>query len=228
MENTLPDYSNILNNIQESFKKMNDDLFKDFDWKAYQEHVEHENKLFIKLSQYGWYISMHMTLEYVDLLLLHLEYEDVKSLDKCLMQYFKKKIHASQDTLINKFPNAENVIKEAIMAHKKKMYYASTILFLSLADGYLDGYTFKTKKDKAKVNEILSEGKGITSHLKLVVGKVSAIDSDNGGYHSSLNRHEVMHGLKFDYGSEVNSLKAFSILNLLAECYTPKSIKEEI
>jgi len=33
-----------------------------------------------------------------------------------------------------------------------------------------------------------------------------------GGTFTALNRHQVMHGESWDYGSEINSLKAFSFL----------------
>jgi hypothetical protein len=224
-EEYLKAFRNIeaFSNLQNAFK-IN---ISEEEWKQFREGQELENKALIKLSEYGWYVSMQMSISFVDDILGYTSLEEIDTLDLKLSKYFTESLHHIQDAITLRLPKAKYAIQEAFTAHKNKMYYASTILFLSLADGYLNGNTFRTKHNKAKVKEILSEPHGLSEHLKLVLGQVSAIDADKGEYPSKLNRHAVIHGLDFTYGTEINSLKSLSILNLLAECYTPSIMKDE-
>ena len=111
----------------------------------------------------------------------------------------------------------KNLISEAFKAHKNKMYYSSTILFLSQVDGIGEGKIFRGKK---ALKEYLSKGK----HFDLfdnVLQEETAINVDTRksktNYFSDLNRHGVMHGLHFNYGNEKNSLKALSLLCFISD-----------
>jgi hypothetical protein len=107
---------------------------------------------------------------------------------------------------------------EAFSAHKKKQYFASTILFLSQADGICEGKVFRGKK----VFNNYIESKKASTLIRSVLGQVSPIDidtrnPDRANYFSDLNRHGVMHGLHVDYGTEENSLKALSLLCFISD-----------
>lgn len=58
------------------------------------------------------------------------------------------------------------------------------------------------------------------------ITEVSAIDTPHSKmseFPSSLNRHGVLHGLDFDYGTRINSLKALSLLAFVGDFFSKKS-----
>lgn len=100
------------------------------------------------------------------------------------------------------------------------MFHSSTILFLSQADGICDSIIFtgskiKKIKDKKKVHpivKIVSESNPLTDHYNP--------KTKNSNYFSDLNRHGVIHGISSDYGNELNSLKALSLVCFVSDFST--------
>ena len=102
------------------------------------------------------------------------------------------------------------------------MYFASTALFLTIADGLCNGYLFKTKQNKLNLKQELSKTHCLEEFLSLIT-EVSAIDIAHAkkiNFPSTLNRHGVLHGLDFDYGTKTNSLKALSLLAFIGDFFT--------
>ena len=77
---------------------------------------------------------------------------------------------------------------------------------------------FRISKGKKEINDLLKTNNH-ADLISAVLGKISAIDAWSGNksnYFSDLNRHEVMHGLNHEYGKEINSLKALSLLSFVS------------
>ena len=45
---------------------------------------------------------------------------------------------------------------------------------------------------------------------------VASSYNDRSNYPDVLNRHEILHGIDYEYGNEINSLKVISILNYIS------------
>ncbi len=76
---------------------------------------------------------------------------------------------------------------------------------------------FKTKNSKKAIKKFIEENNSSdkTSKTLSPILKESAIDiyhPKKEKFNSDLNRHGVVHGYDTDFGSESNSLKAFSLL----------------
>ncbi|MFH1118536.1 MAG: hypothetical protein V1775_01850 [Bacteroidota bacterium] len=168
------------------------------------------------LSTLGWYISSEMLEKDVFQIFLSIKNGDIEAIEKMLLQYYNETLDQKMNDLLNKYPEKENIISETFKAHNNEMYFASTILFLSLTDGICKGRLFKSKKF---IQEYLKTTNS-PNIAEAVLGKQSAIDSDTRNsdqtnYFSDLNRHGIMHGLHWEYGTKKNSLKALSLL-----CFT--------
>lgn len=175
----------------------------------------------ITLSKYGWYLSDKMSIVLWRDVFIAIHKNKTETLDKILMRYYRKNTNRIKSVLLEKFPERKEVISEMFMAQKKKMYFSSTLLFLSQADGICEGKLFKLSKNKKEFNELLKTV-NTNSILISTLGKKSAIDAWTGeksNYFSELNRHEVMHGLYNSYGNEINSLKALSLLCFISDFY---------
>lgn len=169
----------------------------------------------VLLSQYGWYISSWMMVTDVWKMLAAVRDGRMAEVEQQLIQYYRDQLSNLCTWLCEKHPDRSILLRQAFDAHEKNMFYASTILFLSQADGLGDGKLLS----KRKMNGFLETQKSCDL-TNAVLGTVTAINADSmdkSNYFSDLNRHEVMHGLALSYGQEVNSLKALSLLTFIAQ-----------
>lgn len=119
------------------------------------------------------------------------------------------------------YPDRKSIFREALKAHKLKMYYSSTSLFLSQADGICQGQLFILKNEKATLKKrIKALGNSAAEDFLNAILSASAIDSpysEKDKYISTLNRHSEVHGLDVKFGNEMNSLKALSLLTYIGQ-----------
>lgn len=169
------------------------------------------------LAQNGWYIEEQSGIIKTIELIKMIQIGEVEKVDLFFKDYYTVNSKSILKRQLELYPNRAGIITEAYRAHKLKMYHASTCLFLSQADGICKGELFKTRRQKESLKEFLSSNyptKSIPNMLK-VLTKENAIDvyhPEKSKYSSQLNRHGVFHGYDTDYGNEINSLKALSLL----------------
>ena len=178
--------------------------------------IEENTKI---LLDYGWYISAKMQLKEISKVIELIKLEKIEVAENILITFFNENLEKIEEQLIIKHSERKNIINEAFKAHKTKMYYSSTILFLSQGDGIIDGKIFHNRQnlekhlDKSKnpnFVKILKEDSSLN---------VPSIKINKSKYFSKLNRHAVMHGESLDYGTEKNSLKALSLCCFVSDWY---------
>jgi hypothetical protein len=212
-----------------NFQKMTEYFTKAETKKMLKRAVEGYSK-FLGLSEiglksiagYGWYIDGRITMGYTTQLMEKAVKRDSEFLDNFFVKYYRKNIDSLIEILKNRQDTRQKIIIEGLDCHKEKKYYASTILFLSQADGICNGQLFMTRKNKESLKKFLSKSKNgnfINILLGMITGE-SAIDvgySKREEFDSNLNRHAVVHGLDVNFGTEKNSLKAFSLLCFVSD-----------
>lgn len=138
---------------------------------------------------------------------------------------------AIEQKLIVRHPTRKLVLEAAFRAHNMAEYFLSTPVFLAQADGICaDGTTYKLflTNDKKhgytpKVSEWANTKLSVSLHKTLASALVN-----KGAFqlhHSVPNRikvtrHSILHGESIDYGNEVNSLKAISLVVYLSDLTT--------
>jgi len=207
-------------NMYKAINKLN--IFSNFFSKESQENfknaIQITDDFAYLLSNYGWYISSDMSWKLVFDIFQAVKKDDVKFINNTVKKYYNENFETKLKVLVRKFPERKDIIIEAFEAHKKKMYFSSTTLFLTQTDGLCQGRLFRNKKAR----ELLTNEKKRRSIFNAVLAKESAINVDtrkvdNSNYKSDLNRHAIMHGFDTKYSSEVNSLKALSILCFVSD-----------
>jgi hypothetical protein len=171
------------------------------------------------LADHGWYISKATTLGDIFENTKAAIQKDTSKIDKAMTKLFKSEQKSIHKKLIANHPDRKNILNEAFNCHSKKYYHASITLFLSQADGIMAGKLYLIKNDKAALKNYLSTAQ-YTDYIKEVLTKVRGIDcftDDISKHNSDLNRHAMMHGLTSDFGNEVNSYKAMSLLNFVED-----------
>lgn len=172
----------------------------------------------LKLSNYGWYIPAEFQLKQINELVSLFD-SNQKEADDLIIDFFRKNIKSIEKKLIRRHIERKEIIKEAFKGHNAKMFHSSTILFISISDGlseckiFQDTKNFNNKIDMTKNPEIIKI-LSVESPLNVDTRK-----KKNPSFFSELNRHNVIHGMKYDYGNEINSLKSLSLLCFISDWY---------
>lgn len=171
------------------------------------------------LLNYGWYISGDIQMKKISETIELIKNDEIETAEKLLVEFYKKNIKNIEARLISKHTERENIFKEAFLAHKNKMFYSSTILFLSQGDGISEGKIFHNRQNLEKH---LNKDKN-PDFVRLLKDdsplNVPSIKVKKSKYFSKLNRHAVMHGEDTNYGTEINSLKALSLCCFVSDWY---------
>lgn len=216
----LKESINSIRLVSKRFEKLAKQLQLNF--KEYQKLAEQDG--YVELAKLGWYINEEIPLGVARSLMdmaIKKKNSDIDNYFISILEgSFKSRLESFEELKLDRF----QIIKEAIDCHIQGKYFASTTLFLTQADGVCQAKLYKKKNENPnKKHEYIDdfiEKAGIKRLsffepiLKALTEK-STIDEhfdinemrDTEG----LKRHFILHGVDVDYGSRVNSLKAFSL-----------------
>lgn len=178
---------------------------------------EHYQKAVEILADHGWYVSNTMLVGDIFSGALKAIRKDKKAVDYQMVKFYRAEIKSIVKNISSLYPERKLIFKEGKICHDRKNYHASTLLFLSQCDGICDGSMFSIKNSKQALKKFLPTKQ---PYLNDPLTKVRGIDSKIDEAHlfnSDLNRHKVIHGKDVNFGTEINSYKALSLLNYVCE-----------
>ena len=186
-----------------------------------EEQPLRDKKSLTKLARRGWFLGPRMPVAAIPQLGRALE-DTPNDVDVAVGQHVRRHLDDIEAALIETYPHRSHLFQEAFGAHRECWYSLSIGAFLEQADGiFYDafGSLLFTKGRRGAVSAFRSEVTGrffqavlypFTVDTPLWVHTGTLDDTFEG-----LNRHQVLHGLKTDYNTELNSLKAISLLDNL-------------
>ncbi|MDZ5633919.1 hypothetical protein [Janthinobacterium sp. GMG1] len=194
-------------------------------------------KSMIFLLSKGWFFGWYDSLSDLLTLIEKLDSIAPKDVDELMAKYYRNNIDSVELKLIQRYPKRSEAISAAFMAHKNLGdvgYFLSIPVFIAQADGLLSEILkiespLSTHKPTKEMKAMLALRPALDSDQELsdlLHPFLIMLDSDllkskskrdkemiqTGEAFIGLNRHQVMHGECSNYGSEINSLKAFSFL----------------
>src|ERR1039458_2305768 len=212
------------------------------DWVAAKRQLDElptkSKEAMVLASSKGWFFGWHESLPELMALIEKLVVTEITDVDELMGQYYRNNLQPFADEVVQKYPQRASIIKAAVNAHctfDPGGYFLSIPVFIAQADGLLTEITgvesamMKTcnKPLELQASRALRDKLG-TDHksLDLIYPILMLHEMDfmksasereksaqsSGRSFTALNRHQVMHGESFDYGTEINSLKAFSFL----------------
>ena len=188
----------------------------------------------IEIGNYGWFLDLEMIPSELWELNEALITGDVKEAENTLVEHFKGRLSEIENSVINEFPHRKKIIMAAFRAHKRREYELSIPVLLAQTDGICydttKEYLFLKHNKKPKTAIYVEQQVSNTLRVALLqplaqvlpIGKSKAERDDD---FNELNRHMVLHGESLDYGTEVNSLKAISLINYVSWALTSKDEK---
>ena len=181
----------------------------------------YDRESLIKLALRGWFLSPRMPVAAIPILGKAAE-SMPKDVDRVFEQHIQQHLVEIEAALTASYPHRSHLLQEAFWAHRECKYSLSIQAFLSQADGIFDerfGKPLFRKGSKGAVSTFSSEVRGpffqavlhpFTQSTPLWEHTDCLDDTFNG-----LNRHQVLHGMRVDYHTELNSLRAISLLDNL-------------
>lgn len=189
-------------------------------------------------SKQGWFFSLQDSLGGAVTLERALHAADSSDvIDDLMLRHHEESWDMYEQQLAQKYPERIGAIKAAINAHQHfspQGYFLSIPVFLAQADGIFSemaGIPSAIGKVKGKdliagtawVEEQIGNDDDARKMLFPILelyeldilkstAKRQSKEIETGETFNSLNRHQVMHGEVSDYGTRINSAKAFSFL----------------
>ncbi|WP_146218551.1 MULTISPECIES: hypothetical protein [unclassified Pseudomonas] len=160
-----------------------------------------------------------------------------QSVDELMSMHLNADWEDITQRIIELCPNRAHILEAAFSLHKSGAYIAAIPLFLAQADGVccesLKSFLFTGNDTEEKIKKLIENGKieanmftdvflepfKLKNHHNAGISKSSAQAKSK-----APNRNGIMHGHRnhLDYGTEINSLKCFSLLSFIA--YSTKEI----
>ncbi|TGP39463.1 hypothetical protein EN871_32570 [bacterium M00.F.Ca.ET.228.01.1.1] len=197
---------------------------------------------------FGWSDSLQGVMELVD----KLDVDRAPEIDEVMAQYYRKNLQYFADELVNRHPGRAPAIAAAIHAHGTlgvNGYFLSIPVFIAQADGLLTEITkvksalMKERRGQPELQASVALREQLATDqdsldlihpllglheldfMKSADARRSAAEASGYAF-TALNRHQVMHGESSDYGTETNSLKAFSLLAFVGT-HLPEILQRE-
>lgn len=180
------------------------------------------------LMDRGWCLDPEMPHTWGRDLIEAIELGEEDEVQQWLMVYFQQRLDKIEQTLVQRHPGRAALLADAFQAHREGRYSLSIPVMLSQADGVIhDRHQRQLYSKNAGTNL-----KGVLAMLpdddmRAMVVAAFYVDTPlirntqqlPEGF-DGLNRHAVLHGTAPNYGTEVNGLRAVSILNLASYLVT--------
>ena len=183
----------------------------------------------MRLGQRGWFLDPQMPMSLLWHLADTLE-ESPEVADVLLMQWFQERLDEIEEELVKTCPRRARVLRSAFNAHRQRDYNNSVPAILKEADGMwhdLFGMNVFLVGERASIVKSIEQKQPyglISTSLIPLLQSTLPLWMNGSERHNwmkqhrtdsfpELNRHEVLHGISVDYGTETNSLKAISFLN---------------
>ncbi|WP_458730065.1 hypothetical protein [Pseudomonas brenneri] len=216
------------------------------DWKHVQERLEGfpeaSSQAMKVASREGWFFNWQGGFQDVMELTESIrEASSASDIDTILMAYYNDYWDYYSELLAEKYPARKTAIHAAINAHRSLApagYSLSIPVFLAQADGIFSEVTgIPSAMDKVKGQNLIKGSQWLSTQIgadeKAMGSLLPALElheldilksqgarnakaRETGKVFDALNRHQVMHGEVSDYGTEINSMKAFSFLLFVA------------
>ncbi|MFN1265944.1 hypothetical protein [Pseudomonas lundensis] len=190
----------------------------------------------------GWFFGWSTSLEDLMPLIERITSLPNDEIDQCMVDYYRDNFQDFVDRLLANNPSRSTAIGAAARAHTEfgaDGFFLSTPVFIAQADGWLSeilgvesplgmkrdvkgepkvrsttaGHLLKQRFESDQESLDLLHPVFTLHESDFLKGSTArSQSSSSGAAFTALNRHQVMHGECSDYGTEVNSLKAFSFL----------------
>lgn len=204
--------------IQESMRKVAERL------KLY---VEKTPEHFLLIAHHGWFIEIDSELWFPSQIANEIQTGSVEEANELLVVYYKDNLGRIFEDLHKRHPGRKEIFHQIFESFKNGYHNVVVPSVLSQVDGICVDFTrkkFFIKERKNYLPEVITElaGKSLDLFLSPLQNNTPIIarEQELEQFPCRLNRHEILHGISTDYGTEINSLKVISLLKYVSDILT--------
>ena len=189
---------------------------------AIKESNKNRPPLLRQMANNGWYLSPEFPIPAIGKIANALT-TNKSDVEMELCDYYDNRICDLNEYIKSSFPHRHDLVADAFWAHKEKRYGLSVPILLAQSEGMcIDTFgekLFSKKDGKMKLaNKFSNVVPGSLQYSIILqmteVFPIAANDCSVDKRH--LNRHRVMHGMDFSYGTRTNSCKAISLIDYVS------------
>lgn len=202
-------------------------------FKRAQDHINKLPEYLYSLSLYGWYLDFNSDFDLTSTLIKYVNEQNSEKINEILIDYYKSQFTYIFKKLEERHVNRKEIFKQIKFAYDNQHYYLAINSILTQIDGITYDfskerlYFFSNEKKKGITKPKISNDISISNDMLVkafcspiqnktpIISKISELNQ----FPSNLNRHEILHGMKVDYGSEENCLKCISLITYLSDIY---------
>ncbi len=180
----------------------------------------------------NWFIQPETPYQFFDTLTACKK--DETSIKDAFTKMMRSQIENIRDRLIKDFPHRAEILQEGFALHVEQRFLASIPLFIMMAEGIATENTGKSifspgrgKEKGHKPPQIFCwlEDQKLSTVAKIYSGALQVEHPfSRGAKEGHLSRHAVLHGNSTDYGTEIFSLQAISILGLVGWVFSENGL----
>ena len=176
------------------------------------------------LAAHSWYFGMDMPLSSMGQLSRLVRAAEYGAVDAALTDWHRQHAQSIITRIAERFPNRSRVLTAAFVAYLTGDYLLSIPTFLAQADGvsydYLSENFFRTQLWQQRLQDFMQEANLMEFSSVMVSplyepGLLRTSTDRLPQMKGILNRHQILHGLTSNYGTEINSLKCIGLLDYL-------------
>ena len=219
---SIPKFENPFLQHLQTFKKIGERL------KIY---VKKTPGHFLLIAQHGWFIDLESELDFPSEVANYIQKNETDAAKELLVNYYKTNFDRIFKKLIKRHYNRKEILEEIKSSFLIGNYSVLIPTVLTQVDGICFDFTKRKFFLKDKNNNYLPQ---VTGELEKSSGTflelcltplqnqtpIMAREKDMSNFPCNLNRHEILHGINFDYGTEINSLKVISLLKYISDLLT--------
>jgi hypothetical protein len=230
---SLQQIANLMRPVIEFRERINTLILPDFSkfFESLEQLPSRTKEALIVLAKQGWFLDLEMPLPSLwGLQSAFQNKDDIKEAEKSLISYFESRLDNIEESLLDNFPHRSKIIRAACKAHRNRDYELSVPVFISQSDGIcyeLVNYYLFLKSDKKPQTAKYVESIVAETYRAILMAPltqslpISASTNERDEDFNQLNRHMVLHGESIDYGTKINSFRALSLLNYVAQVLRP-------
>ena len=190
-------------------------------WPAWQ------RELWDQAALNGWYVNWHTPITINTPIS-----QGKETVNAFMIGHLKRDWATISSSIVSAVPKRQAILQCAFELHVEKRYVASIPLFLAQADGvcaqYAGAHLFTDKEQREeRLGKLQASKGGFAAVLLQTLGLQTQFGAGINKYRKGRkelapNRNGILHGSHrhLDYGTEINSLKAFSLLAFVVYALT--------
>lgn len=219
---SIPKFENPIFGYLNTFKEIGERL---------KEYAEKTPEYFLLIAQHGWFIDLESELNFAPKVAYEIQTGELTTANELLVKYYRDNLEQIFDRLIKRHPNRKEILTQVFSAYRNEYHSLLIPSTLTQVDGICFDFTKRKFFIKEKENKYLPQ---VTSELEKSAGTfldlylsplqnqipIMVREPDISKFPCHLNRHEILHGINLEYGTEINSLKVISLLKYVSDLLT--------